>query len=326
MSEQFLLVCVRCSQARRGDASAAGEQVDPASEGMPVAAPLLAFHPHQRRASDFPAGPTVRRPALPGKAACQQIFQKERPQGFDRFGGNAAKKRLSVEAEGKLARPNRAIKADSKGMHGFVERLQGPLAADGIAEEHGQKIKDVVASEASSRKTHALTDLVEDPCFCRWDATRATSPNHDGVAGCVSAEVWIQTDPSAILLISASLKGCNWFFPFKEAHFSAYLLQRCELIAHVVGKVTLPGRCPRSISERRDSRSSAFNTPWVLKLHHDGPQFLQRHRLAHNRQPAQEPLFEPREPDPLFIQHVTQRPKCDLKHKMAASAKNCDFW
>src|SRR5579884_3561309 len=27
----------------------------------------------------------------------------------------------------------------------------------------------------------------------------------------------------------------DWFFPFKEAHSSAYLLQGCYLIAHVVG-------------------------------------------------------------------------------------------
>src|SRR2546428_6714473 len=30
---------------------------------------------------------------------------------------------------------------------------------------------------------------------------------------------------SAILVIGASLKGFDWFFPFKEAHLSAYLLQ-----------------------------------------------------------------------------------------------------
>ncbi|WP_235845861.1 hypothetical protein [Dictyobacter aurantiacus] len=47
-------------------------------------------------------------------------------------------------------------------MHGFVECLQGPLTADRIAEEHGEKIKDVVASEPSSRKTYALINLVED--------------------------------------------------------------------------------------------------------------------------------------------------------------------
>jgi hypothetical protein len=45
------------------------------------------------------------------KAACQHIFQKELPQGFDRFGGQ----RGSKAAAGKLARPNRAMKAEAKG-------------------------------------------------------------------------------------------------------------------------------------------------------------------------------------------------------------------
>ncbi|BCL79180.1 hypothetical protein ccbrp13_16450 [Ktedonobacteria bacterium brp13] len=33
------------------------------------------------------------------------------------------------------------------------------------------------------------------------------------------------TDSSAILIMSASLMGMYSFFPFKEAHLSAYLLQ-----------------------------------------------------------------------------------------------------
>jgi len=33
------------------------------------------------------------------------------------------------------------------------------------------------------------------------------------------------TDPSAMLTMSASLMGIHSFFAFKEAHFSAYLLQ-----------------------------------------------------------------------------------------------------
>lgn len=50
-------------------------------------------------------------------------------------------------------------------MHGLVERFQGPLAADGIAEEHREKVEHVVASEPSSRKTHLLADLVQEPLF-----------------------------------------------------------------------------------------------------------------------------------------------------------------
>jgi len=54
---------------------------------------------------------------------------------------------------------------------------------------------------------------------------RVTSPNQQGVVGRDSEEVWIRTDPSTILIMSASLRGIHWFFPLKEAHFYACLLQ-----------------------------------------------------------------------------------------------------
>jgi hypothetical protein len=117
-------------------------------------------------------------------------------------------------------------------MHRLGAFLPCPLSTDRRAEQHSHTIDHLSAPETPSRTTHALTDCFRIACFRRWEATRATSPTHDGVAACASAAVWIRTDPS---LRSASLKGGEWFFPFKEAQFSASVLQRCELIAHVVG-------------------------------------------------------------------------------------------
>jgi hypothetical protein len=45
------------------------------------------------------------------------------------------------------------------------------------------------------------------------------SPNQEGVERTDVEEVWILTDPSAILVISTSLKERVWFFLLKEAHF-----------------------------------------------------------------------------------------------------------
>jgi len=56
---------------------------------------------------------------------------------------------------------------------------------------------------------------------------RVISPNQQGIAGRDSEEVWILTEPSAILIMSASLRGIHWFFPLKEAHLYACLLTGC---------------------------------------------------------------------------------------------------
>ena len=47
----------------------------------------------------------------------------------------------------------------------------------------------------------------------------ATSPNHEGVEGTDSEDVWMLTEESAILVISTSLLGTLLFFLIKEAHF-----------------------------------------------------------------------------------------------------------
>src|SRR5260221_12030397 len=63
------------------------------------------------------------------------------------------------------------------------------------------------------------------PCLRRCPTISTTSPNQEGVEGTDSAEVWICTDPSAILVICASLREWKWFFSLKEAHFYPCLLQ-----------------------------------------------------------------------------------------------------
>src|SRR5260370_30048151 len=63
------------------------------------------------------------------------------------------------------------------------------------------------------------------PCWRRCAAISTTSPNQAGVERTDSAEVWICTDPSAILVIYASLREWKWFFSLKEAHFYPGLLQ-----------------------------------------------------------------------------------------------------
>src|SRR5579864_1048566 len=67
--------------------------------------------------------------------------------------------------------------------------------------------------------------LVRTPCLRRCSAISATSPNQEGVEGADSEEVWMITDPSAILVICASLMEGVSFFLLKKAHFYPCLLQ-----------------------------------------------------------------------------------------------------
>jgi hypothetical protein len=63
------------------------------------------------------------------------------------------------------------------------------------------------------------------PCFRRCSTSKVASPNQEGVERTDSEDVWMITDPSAILFIGASLmKGVVFFF-LKEAHFCRYSLE-----------------------------------------------------------------------------------------------------
>src|SRR6266481_3360475 len=63
------------------------------------------------------------------------------------------------------------------------------------------------------------------PCFRRCSTIRVASPNQEGVERTDWEEVWMITDPSAILFICASLMEVVLFFLLKEAHFYLCSLQ-----------------------------------------------------------------------------------------------------
>src|SRR6266700_7410621 len=69
-----------------------------------------------------------------------------------------------------------------------------------------------------AKRTRSLI-LVRTPCLRRCAAISTTSPNQEGGAGTDSEEVWMITDPSAILVIGASLRKWGLFFLLKEAPF-----------------------------------------------------------------------------------------------------------
>src|SRR3989440_12228084 len=63
--------------------------------------------------------------------------------------------------------------------------------------------------------------LVRTFCLRRCAAISATSPNQDGVEATDSAEVWMITDPSAILVICTTLSRKCFVLPSQRGTFYA---------------------------------------------------------------------------------------------------------
>src|SRR5690242_11616172 len=72
------------------------------------------------------------------------------------------------------------------------------------------------------------------PCFRRCSTISVASPNQEGIERTGLEEVWMITDPLAILFICASLMEGVLFFLLKEAHFVSPRY-RLHLVAHPVG-------------------------------------------------------------------------------------------
>src|SRR5207248_3389995 len=97
-----------------------------------------------------------------------------------------------------------------------------------------------------AKRTRSLI-LARTLCWPRCVAISTTSPNQEGVEGTDSEEVWICTDPSAILVICASLRESVCFFLLKEGTCLSLLATGEQLVAHPVGKTTVKCQtCQRS--------------------------------------------------------------------------------
>ncbi len=108
---------------------------------------------------------------------------------------------------------------NGKRLKSLVERFQRVFPTDGIAEEDREKIDDLVAPEAPPCKTHTLTNLTQNTMLTKIPNDQRDLAKPGRGRGADSAEVWMITAPSAILVICASLRESVLFFLLKEAHF-----------------------------------------------------------------------------------------------------------
>ena len=83
---------------------------------------------------------------------------------------SAAKKRESAEREGNRSRRNLRHERGGEWLEPLVKLLQGAFGADGVAEENGKKVDDIVAPKAPSGKAHLLSDLAQDTLLAEISA------------------------------------------------------------------------------------------------------------------------------------------------------------
>lgn len=80
---------------------------------------------------------------------------------------SAAKKRERVERAGSQSRRNLRHEGNGKRLEPLVERLQRAFTANGVPEEHGEKIEHFVVPKAPPRKTHTLSDVGQNVVFAK---------------------------------------------------------------------------------------------------------------------------------------------------------------
>ncbi len=94
--------------------------------------------------------------------AAEQIVQKQGAQGFDWLLSQSRQKAREGRASWELITVKQGHEGRGKGLQPLVEGFQRAFTADGVAEEDGEKVDDLIVPEAPPRKAHALTDGGKD--------------------------------------------------------------------------------------------------------------------------------------------------------------------
>src|SRR5205823_9541685 len=85
-----------------------------------------------------------------GSRAREQIGEKEGAQGF----GGRKRSRSPESARGQLLAVEQGHEGLRKGEEPLVKLLQGAFGTDGVAEEDGEKVDDLVVPKAAASKAH----------------------------------------------------------------------------------------------------------------------------------------------------------------------------
>lgn len=93
----------------------------------------------------------------------------------------------------------------------FVEREQGRLARQHVAEQHSNKIDELVLSNAGAGESYLFLDLYQDSRVGENRAKAATSPIQDGVAAREWGAIWMVTGACLMLrVLPPLLENDQW--------------------------------------------------------------------------------------------------------------------
>jgi hypothetical protein len=161
------------SLAPRGARRAEGTHTPPCCEAIRRLweGPLTSGFSCPIASKDVPAVPLPIPPSgvllFWGETTCQQIREEEGSQGFDGLSGQCGSKAAKGGGRRQAGASEQSHEGDGTWLHGLVQCFQRSLAAESVAEEHGQKIKNLVASEPPSGKAYSLGDLGKNPLFLK---------------------------------------------------------------------------------------------------------------------------------------------------------------
>src|SRR5712692_4961323 len=99
--------------------------------------------------------------------AREQIGEKERAQGFCGSRCQARQKARERRAGGQSLAAEQGHEGLLKRQEPLIEPLQRAFAADGVAEEHGKKIDDLVVSETAAGQAHLRADGSKDALLAK---------------------------------------------------------------------------------------------------------------------------------------------------------------
>jgi hypothetical protein len=101
------------------------------------------------------------------RRAREQIGEEERAQGFGGLPRQARQKARERRAGGQSLAVEQGHKRLCKRHEPFIERLQSAFAADGVTEEHGQKIDDFIVPETAASQAHLRADGRKDALLAK---------------------------------------------------------------------------------------------------------------------------------------------------------------
>ncbi len=188
--------------------------------------------------------------SLRERGLLSQIVEKQGAQGA-RPGSvvRAEKSRERVELALSRSRSNQAHVGASFGPQSLVESWKSAFAEDArSAIWTARKSMTSYCREQSARHPRTRSQILVRTRLGAVDTRRSEqrAPNHEGIEGAASCEVWILTNLSARVFMCASLMESVLFFLIKEAHFYPCSLQvtsRCASRGLFGRIVNFPLRC-----------------------------------------------------------------------------------